>query len=293
MTDENTDVVGPEALEDEREFLLRSLDDLDSELLAGNIDLDTYRVLHDDYTARAAAVIKTIADGVERDLPTGARAPARLRFVTIGGVVVFAVLAAFLLAHSAGQRRAGQTITGNSQIGGSSPTTAAVSVADAIANAKAAAAAQPKSYTARINYARTLLAAGQQYYSIAVQEYIVATKLDPKQAEPVAYTGWLTTLFAASDTNATEQRQLFAAAGDTLDRAIRLDPTYPPSYVFKGLLLSRYENKLCEGATQLEEYLARAPATDPFHEQVLSALSSTVKNGNCPTTLPTTPTTKP
>ncbi len=32
-----------ESLEAERDFLLRSLDDLDSELLAGNIDPDTYR----------------------------------------------------------------------------------------------------------------------------------------------------------------------------------------------------------------------------------------------------------
>ena len=49
-------------LEAERDFLLRSLEDLDSELATGNIDPDTYRVLHDDYTARASAVIQSIAD---------------------------------------------------------------------------------------------------------------------------------------------------------------------------------------------------------------------------------------
>ena len=94
-----------EELEAEREFLLRSLDDLDAELLAGNIDPDTYRVLHDDYTARASAVIRSIADGVERGSPgRGTVPPWTARVFTIGGIVVFALLAAFLLAHTAGQR---------------------------------------------------------------------------------------------------------------------------------------------------------------------------------------------
>jgi hypothetical protein len=76
MTDEPQDHA---PLEDERDFLLRSLDDLDSELVAGNIDPDTYRVLHDDYTARASAVIKSIEDGVTRDAPDAPRVPPVMR----------------------------------------------------------------------------------------------------------------------------------------------------------------------------------------------------------------------
>ena len=41
-------------LEDEREHLLTSLDDLDSELAAGDIDEHDYAALRDDYIARAA-----------------------------------------------------------------------------------------------------------------------------------------------------------------------------------------------------------------------------------------------
>ena len=47
-----------ETLAAEEEFLLRSIDDLEAELAAGGIDAATYRTLHDDYTARAAAVIR-------------------------------------------------------------------------------------------------------------------------------------------------------------------------------------------------------------------------------------------
>jgi len=288
MTDDRASDPGGESLEDEREFLLRSLDDLDRELLAGNIDPDTYRVLHDDYTARASAVIQSIEDGVERQVSDAPRVPPVMRVLTIGGIVVFAVLAAVLLAKTIGQRQPGQQITGDAQAKGT-PTT--VSAAGAIAAAKAAATAAPKSYDARIRYARTLYLS--TLYPPALQEYLVAAKLDPTQAEPLAYTGWLTALFARTETNATTRTQLFDAAATSLDRAISVDPNYPDSYVFKGLLLTQIQNKQCAGAAAFQEFLTIAPDNHPLRPQVLNALAEAVKTGNCPTTLPTTPTTKP
>ena len=61
------------ALESERDFLLRSLDDLESERDAGNIDDETYRTLHEDYTARAAVVIRSLRDDVAPVLPEAPR----------------------------------------------------------------------------------------------------------------------------------------------------------------------------------------------------------------------------
>jgi cytochrome c-type biogenesis protein CcmH/NrfG len=277
----------PGTLADERDFLLRSLDDLDDELLAGNIDPDTYRVLHDDYTARASAVIRSIADGAPRSSADEARVPVAMRVLTVGGIVVFAVLAAILLAHAVGQRRPGQQITGDAQTAGS-PTT--VSAASAVASAKAAASAQPKSYDARIRYARALLSAG--VYSAAVQEYIVAARLDASQPEPFAYTGWLTALFARNETKPATRNGLLDAAEKSLDRAITVDPTYPDSYVFKGLLFSQIENKQCAAVTAFQQFLVTAPTDHPMRQQVLSALAGAVKAGKCPNPT-TTPTTKP
>ena len=48
------------ALEEQRDFLLRSIEDLDRELAAGDLDADDHRTLRDDYTARAAALIRSI-----------------------------------------------------------------------------------------------------------------------------------------------------------------------------------------------------------------------------------------
>jgi tetratricopeptide (TPR) repeat protein len=157
--------------------------------------------------------------------------------------------------------------------------------------AKAAAAKAPKSYDARIRYARALYIAN--LYPAALPEYIAAAKLDLTQAEPVAYTGWLTALFARTETDATQRRQLFDAAVSSLDRAIAVDPTYPDSYVFKGLLLTQIQNKQCAGAAAFQQFLAIAPADHALRPQVLSLLEQAVKAGKCPTTLPTTPTTKP
>lgn len=44
--------------DEEREFLLRSLRDLDAEFAAGDIDEADYHTLRDDYTARAAALLR-------------------------------------------------------------------------------------------------------------------------------------------------------------------------------------------------------------------------------------------
>jgi hypothetical protein len=275
-----------EELEAEREFLLRSLDDLDAELLAGNIDPDTYRTLHDDYTARASAVIRSIADGVERRTPGTRSVPRWMRVFTIGGIVVFALLAAFLLAHTVGSRSSGQQITGDAQSSGT-PTT--VSQASEVAAAKAAADARPNDYSARINYARTLVAIDP---TDAITEFVKASRLYPKQPEPYAYTGWLTALVARQVTTPATKQELLDAAARSIDKAIAVDPAYAPSYVFKGVILAKIENKPCQGAIALQQYLAGAPTNDVMRPLALSALSDAVKAGKCPSTNPT-PTTKP
>jgi hypothetical protein len=284
MSDEHID---RDELAAERTFLLRSLDDLDSELEAGNIDPDTYRVLHDDYTARASAVIQTISDGVERAAPDSPRVPTAMRVLTFGGIVVFAVVAAVLLAHAVGQRRPGQQITGGGPSSGPSTTASAASV---VAAAKSAAAAQPKSYDARLRYARALVSAGA--LPAAIEEYVFASKLDPTQAEPLAYAGWLTALVARQVTAPATKKELLAAAAASLERAISVDPTYPDSHVFKGLLLAQIENKQCAGAVALQQFLVTAPPDHPMRQGVLSALAQAVKAGKCPAP-DSTPTTKP
>lgn len=278
-----------EELENERDFLLRSLDDLDRELVAGNIDPDTYRVLHDDYTARASAVIQSIADGVQRDAPDGPRVSRSMRVLTIGGIIVFALFAGVLLAHTVGQRRSGGEITGDAQTGGGAATTTTSPTSD-LAIAKATAAAQPKSYTAQIAYARALLAVGAA--PAAIEQYVVAGRLDPTRAEPLAYAGYLTVIVSQNVTDANSHAQLIDAATNDLNRAVTTDPAYPDSYAFQGELLTQVEAKWCPGAAAFEHFLAIAPVDHPYHAQVETDLATAVAKGHCPGP-DITPTTKP
>ncbi|MBI2169972.1 MAG: tetratricopeptide repeat protein [Actinobacteria bacterium] len=100
-------------LDEEREFLLRSIEDLDRERAEGNLDDADYQLLRDEYTARAAAVLGVRSgDGESAPEPP----PDRTRWWIVSGVVVFAVVAAVLLARSLGERLPGDTVTGNEQI---------------------------------------------------------------------------------------------------------------------------------------------------------------------------------
>lgn len=101
------------ALEDQRDFLLRSLDDLEQEHEAGDVDEHDYTALRDDYTARAARVIRAIeAHQARVAAPRSPRARWRT-LATVAGVVVFALGAGVLVAQAAGRRGSGDSVTGS------------------------------------------------------------------------------------------------------------------------------------------------------------------------------------
>ena len=111
MTDGGLSAAERERLIDEREHLLTSLDDLDAELAAGDIDRDDYEMLRDDYTARTAALSRAL-DGatVTRRTPPPSTGSTRLRWVI--GVIVVAALASWAMVEFSGARGAGETASG-------------------------------------------------------------------------------------------------------------------------------------------------------------------------------------
>jgi cytochrome c-type biogenesis protein CcmH/NrfG len=255
-------------LERERDFLLRSLDDLDDERAAGNIDDGTYDSLHADYTARASLAIREL-QGADVELPDDEPRVSVTRSVfTVGGVIAFCVVLGVLLAHAVGQRSPGQTITGNNQVNQAANGT--VTTADTGAALRAAATAAPHDYNAQIAYARYLL--GVQAYPQAIEQYTTAAGVDPAQPEPYAYRGWLTSLVAAQVTDPKTHDQLVQRASSDLDHAISLDKTYPDPYVFEGLMLMNVEQKPAQAIPFFQKFLAVAPADHPMRAQVETAL---------------------
>ena len=275
----------------EKEFLLRSLRDLEEERAAGDIDDDDYATLKQDYTARAAAVLKALgASGAPRGngraataSATASTAASRTRARTVarrprrsargpiiaGVVVLLAVLVGWAVATSAGDRTPGQNISGT---------------------AAGASSASGGSVDSLLAQARDLVA--QQKVLDAVKVYDQVLKIDPNQVEALAYRGWLLHL-----------ANLDAEALSSLNKAVASDPSYPDAHFFRGEVLCTYSHDQQGAVVEFQTFLKSNPTAD-FATLVQQRLQN-AQSGGCATVTTsfgpppagsapaTTPTTKP
>jgi tetratricopeptide (TPR) repeat protein len=186
------------ALEEERDFLLRSLDDLEREHDAGDVDDTDYVTLRDDYTARAAVVIRAIEAKQTASEPARPRRQWGRTLGWVAAIIVFAVLAGVLVARMSGTRRDSESATGD----------------------------------VRENTRQLLIdamsAAQRNELDDALTLYDEALALSPSDAEGLAYRGW--TRFKKGDDD--------AAALSDVEAAIASDPTFPDARVFRTIMLA-------------------------------------------------------
>jgi tetratricopeptide (TPR) repeat protein len=261
-----------DALETERDFLLRSLDDLDAEYAAGNVDEDTYRLLHDDYTARAAAVIRALdgsADGMDAvevaPGPERRRTSLWMRVTVFTLVATFALGGSFALTRAVGTRAPGGTTTGNEQVTGG-----AGSDLDSL---RRAAEEAPDDYDARVAYARALLGENPPE---ALAQYDAARRIDPTQPEPPTYMGWITALAAQGSEPGAQRDELVDRSLAWFGRALELDGGYEDAYVFRGLLRLNVLGDAAAAVPDFQQFLVLAPSDHPMREVVLGALERAV-----------------
>jgi cytochrome c-type biogenesis protein CcmH/NrfG len=258
-----------EALEAERDFLLRSLDDLEDEREAGNVDDGTYQMLRDDYTARAAAAIRSLEEGTDLTPADPPGSSKVVRAVTVAGIIVFALVAAFVLTRTVGQRRSGQTITGNNQVAsGATTPDPGPALARAVRD-------NPKSYAAHIAYARYLLQSRD--FSDAIHEFGTATQLDPSQPEPPTYAGWAGALLAQQVSNAKTRETLLSAALERIDEVIKTHPKYPDAYALKGVTLFNFQGDAKHAIPAFQQFLVLTDDSNPIRPQVLDVLAQAEK----------------
>jgi cytochrome c-type biogenesis protein CcmH/NrfG len=260
-TTERTETPLSDEAAEERDFLLRSLDDLDREHSAGNVDDDTYARLHADYTARAAIALRSMREGADdRDEPDGDGAPAgRHRLLVIGGLVVFAVVVAVSLAFALGARLPGNTVTGR-QVNSNGVTNA-----ERERRLEAATKARPRDAQAQLALARFRL--GRQDLVGALTAYQAAAALAPTDAEPFAYSGWIIRLQGYPD-----------QALQLLDKAVQVDGTYPDAHFFRGFVLLRDKKDPEAAIPDFQQYLVSSPDS-PLADQVRSLLAEAVESG--------------
>ena len=199
-----------ESLVDQRKFLLQSLRDLDDEFKAGDLDLDDYNSLRSDYVARTAQVIKEIQSPEPTSSPSDTiKSAGRFRqtIITLLVVLIVATGAGWLVARQSGQRLSGQSLSGGIED----------STASLLSRARATNFVDPQA---------------------AIELYSQVLGLDPDNVEALTYRAWLLALIARGAGNEIKQLAFLSASSD-LERAIKIDASYPDAHCFLGIIRFR------------------------------------------------------
>ena len=238
------------ALEDERDFCLRSLRDLDAERAAGDIDAQDYTALKARYTLRAAAAIRALAgeplgppagDGdpagpaAGRDRFAGGTAPegrasrglSRFRrrwrrAMAVAAAAALAAVAAWAVVASSATRLPGQPISGQA-LGGEA--------------------------TARV-LLEAQQAADRGNDLAAVKDYQKILDADPRQPAALTGEGWILAQ--------TQQPSLVDRGLGMLASAESADPGYAPAHLYRGIALLS-EGDYAGAVPELRWYLQHQP----------------------------------
>ena len=207
------------ALEEERDFLLRSLEDLEREYAAGDVDDSDFEELKDDYTARAAAVIRAIEDRTEA--VKSLRPQRNWQRTALGLVLVgaMAVGASWVVFRNAGTRAPGQGLTGD------------------IRQDSSNLILQAQGLTGQ---AQASLQAGDSAKAIkqfesAVQTYDKALEISLENVQALTYRGWVLHTIALSS-EPSIAAEFDRQALEYLNEAIAIDPLYSDARVFRAIL---------------------------------------------------------
>lgn len=243
-----------ESREEEREFLLNSLRDLEREYSAGDVEHDDYVTLRDGYVARAAALTREIEGTanvvVSNDAPAGKKWAKILGAIAV--VVAIAVASGWWVASQSGQRLPGQSSSGGIEM----------------------------SSSVRLSLARSLNFSDPAQ---AIQLYTDVLKIEPDNVEALTYRSWLLTLSATGASDDVRDAA-YATAIDDLLRAVELDPTYPDSQCFIGIVYFR----ILDDPEKAKPYLETCRSMNPPHE-VMSFVAAIVDDVEAETSDTTAP----
>ena len=195
------------ALEEELAMQLRSLDDLDRELEAGDLDPDDHRTLRDDYTVRVADTMRRL----DRQRALADDRGRRISPLVVVALVVFAGAAGVLLARSLGERGVNDILTGE------------------IASTRQ-----------RVFDCQELAADGQIADALRCLDDVLLQ--DPDSPQALAYRGWyliLTTSSIEADGDPEQAADLLDSGLGYLDRAVGADPDFPDARAFRAVVYDR------------------------------------------------------
>jgi tetratricopeptide (TPR) repeat protein len=236
-------------LEDERTFLLRSLEDLDREHDAGDLSDEDHAVLRDGYIARTAEVLRSLDGAPSPVAPAGSEATGfrrrhassvppvvgvprvrrrGRRLALAAGVVVVVGCVVWAVADHVGARLPGETVTGSVTL-------------------------TPTQQTARtLAQAETLESEGNAVGALKLYESVL--RRHPSQEEALAEAGWLEYEAGALGRSAT----LLALGEGREQQAVRVDPgAFAPHLYLGSMLLAQGDP--AGAVSEYETFLADHP----------------------------------
>jgi len=194
-------------LQEEREFLLTSLADLEREFAVGYVDVDDYASLKDSYTARAAIIIRELSD-VEQ--PKVRKRIGWRPFAWSALVVLLAITAGVVVARNTGERLPGQGMTG---------------------------AIDDGSVSSLLVQARSM---GMADIPGVLDLYSRVLAVEPDNVEALTYFGWFTVLSSTQEDDASAAATRLQNGMLLLRQATIADETYPDAHCFLGIAFFRF-----------------------------------------------------
>jgi hypothetical protein len=216
-------------LQEEREFLLTSLADLEREFAVGDVDDDDYASLKDSYTARAAIIIRELSD-VEQ--PKIRKRIGWRPFAWSALVVLLAITSGVLVARNTGERLPGQVMTGGIEDG---------------------------SVSSLLVQARSM---GMADIPGVLDLYSRVLAVEPDNIEALTYFGWFTVLSSTQEADASAAATRLQNGMLLLRQATIADETYPDAHCFLGIAFFRFIDDAASAQPEMDACLAENPPAE-------------------------------
>ena len=218
-----------EQLQEEREFLLSSLTDLEREFAVGDVADDDYVSLKDSYTARAAIIIRDLLD-LEQS-----RVRKRIGWRPIAWsalVLLLAITAGVVVARNTGERLPGQGMTG---------------------------AIDDGSVSSLLVQARSM---GMADIPAVLDLYSRVLAVEPDNIEALTYFGWFTVLSSTQEADASAAATRLQNGMVLLQQATVTDATYPDAHCFLGIAFFRFLDDALTAQPEMTACLEQNPPAE-------------------------------
>jgi cytochrome c-type biogenesis protein CcmI len=260
-------------LEEEKVALYRALRELEFDHEAGHLSDADYDGLRERYETRAAALI-TDLDALgpapaPRETPavtpaevTPPRVPWTRQPVALGaGAVLLLIFGVIIGINASRFTEPDQTMTppgSRLPVPGAGPDAAGSPVGPPSMRLEPGKPIPPEILAGMLNAARQSLFDGN--YSQAIAAYQAVLKRDAKNVDAMTHLGLIVSIGGHAD-----------AALETFDKALAIDPKYPPAYLYRGQVLFEQKQDYAGAVKAWESFLKLVPKGED-HDRVVAML---------------------